>query len=80
MGWGRAAGAEIMPRLSVGYTEHSDSDSKLKKGKGFLEPNIEPLPNYSGYSGRVVNGRSCFTTENFPSVRNSPSIKSLACW
>ena len=34
-----------MPRLVVGYTEHSGS--KLKIGKGFLQPNFWVGPNWT---------------------------------
>ena len=36
-----------MPCLGVGYTELSCS--KLKKGKGFLKPNFELLPNLNTF-------------------------------
>ena len=39
---GREAETEIIPRLVVGYTERDGS--KLKKGKGFLKPNLELGP------------------------------------
>jgi len=39
MGQGRVTETEIIPRLVVGYTELGGG--KLKKGKGFLEPNFE---------------------------------------
>ena len=38
MGQGGEAETEIMPKLGVDYTEHGGG--KLKKGKGFLEPNF----------------------------------------
>jgi len=43
MAWGRVTETELMPRLVVGNTELGGS--KLKKGKGFLEPNFERGPN-----------------------------------
>ena len=43
MGWGRVAGAELMPRLVVGYTELGCG--MLKKGNGFLKPNFGVGPN-----------------------------------
>ncbi len=43
MARGRVAETELMPRLDGGNTEQLGS--KLKKGKGFLKPNFEPLPN-----------------------------------
>ena len=36
---------ELMPRLVVDYTELAGS--KLKKGKGFLEPNFGVGPNWA---------------------------------
>jgi hypothetical protein len=47
MGWGRVAEAEPIPKLVEGYTELGCS--KLKKGKGFLKPNFELLPNWGGW-------------------------------
>ena len=35
---GRVAGTELMPRREVDYTELDGSN--LKKGKGFLKPNL----------------------------------------
>ncbi len=42
MGWGRVTEAELMLRLVVRYTELGCG--KLKRGKGFLEPNFERGP------------------------------------
>jgi len=39
----RVAETELIPNLVVGYTE--PGCSKLKKGKGFLKPNFELVPN-----------------------------------
>ena len=43
MGRGRVAETELMPRLVVGNTELGCG--KLKKGNGFLRPNLELEPN-----------------------------------
>jgi hypothetical protein len=40
--WGRVTDTEPMPKLVVGYTELVGS--KLKKGKGFLKPNLGLVP------------------------------------
>jgi hypothetical protein len=40
----RVAETEPMPSLGVGYTD--PGCSKLKKGKGFLKPNLDLLPNW----------------------------------
>ena len=48
---------ELMPRLLVGYTELSDS--KLKTGKGILEPNfgVGPNPEKSHGSDKCVRAK-----------------------
>ena len=43
MGRGRVIETELMPRLVVDYTELGCG--KLKKGKGFLQPNFGVVPN-----------------------------------
>ena len=43
---GGEAETELMPKRVVGYTE--PGGSKLKKGKGFLEPNFGEGPNWLG--------------------------------
>ena len=43
MEWGRVTETERMPSLIGGNTELGGG--KLKKGKGFLKPNFELLPN-----------------------------------
>ena len=42
MGQGRVTETELMPRLVVGNAELGSG--KLKKGKGFLKPNLELGP------------------------------------
>jgi hypothetical protein len=59
--WGRVAATELMPRLVGGDTE--TVCGKLKKGKGFLEPNFEALlklrfclyRNTKKSSGRIIS-------------------------
>lgn len=43
MGQGGVTETELMPNFGGGYTELGGG--KLKKGNGFLEPNLEPVTN-----------------------------------